>query len=345
MRTGYGSIGVFGVIAVIAVVAFGCGRDEPGCRSSADCSGYGVCSNEGECVGVTEVENGGSGAGNNAADAGDASTDRGCGEMLAYFDGDGDGRGRGTREQAEEAVTVFYCPGDDPPAGYVWTGYDCDDTDPSAYRLFPRDADGDGFGVKDEDLSICAGEERPAGYTWYRTDCDDGDPLVNPDAIDYWGDGLDPNCDGLDIPQDCGPEVAGVCRSCEEKLPATPEVVDVDTACGGLPDLFVVEPVDCIYRCNATYHMRIGNSGAALFEGDITLTVGYLSRVAEQREFSEFGVYTITVKLGSGELSVPFSLPDREGFLEVSVDTGGLADCDASNNRLEFLANRYECWL
>ncbi len=70
---------------------------------------------------------------------------------------------------------------------------------------FCPDGDGDGY----QDAS-CGG-----------SDCDDGDPTVHPGAVESCGDGVDQNCDGLDLP--CGDPHASLvwngaetCLQCHE---------------------------------------------------------------------------------------------------------------------------------
>ena len=60
-----------------------------------------------------------------------------------------------------------------------------------------RDADGDGFGDREDPITDCA---RPEGYAAVSTDCDDTRPAVNPDATEL--------CDGTD--NDCNEAVDDV---------------------------------------------------------------------------------------------------------------------------------------
>jgi hypothetical protein len=77
-------------------------------------------------------------------------------------------------------------------------GEDCNDNDDSVFRLVMRyvDNDNDGFGGEDVEF-LCAGHgtvalPRPG-------DCDDLDPFAAPGAIDLPDDGVDQDCDGLDL--------------------------------------------------------------------------------------------------------------------------------------------------
>ncbi len=104
-----------------------------------------------------------------------------------------------------------------PPAGYVGSSADCDDTratvrpggievcngldddcDGTADNgaINPRtwflDGDSDGFGLASSTLQQCG---QPAGYVGGAGDCNDGDPAINPTA-DEVCDGDDNDCDG-----------------------------------------------------------------------------------------------------------------------------------------------------
>jgi subtilisin-like proprotein convertase family protein len=60
-----------------------------------------------------------------------------------------------------------------------------------------EDNDGDGYGDPNSTESICSSVPR-LGYVDNDLDCNDTDALVNPDADDQEGDGIDSNCDGVD---------------------------------------------------------------------------------------------------------------------------------------------------
>jgi hypothetical protein len=58
------------------------------------------------------------------------------------------------------------------------------------------DADQDGWGDENVEVVTCA---QPPGYTGDDSDCDDSDPSIGPGQPDAPADGIDSDCDGLDI--------------------------------------------------------------------------------------------------------------------------------------------------
>jgi hypothetical protein len=65
------------------------------------------------------------------------------------------------------------------------------------------DADGDGYGQDSTATVACSGG---SGAASQGGDCDDGDAAVSPGAIEWCGDGVDADCDGLDEgDDDCAP--------------------------------------------------------------------------------------------------------------------------------------------
>ncbi|NQV90799.1 hypothetical protein HQ487_05360 [Candidatus Uhrbacteria bacterium] len=151
--------------------------------------------------GVAEV------CGNGIDDNCDSSDDDATGSVW-YRDGDGDGYGA--------YATQIACT---QPSGYVLSSTDCDDTDaqvnPGATEVCDGadndcdgstdpdtsadastwyiDADGDGYGYRNQDRVSCT---QPSGYVTSRIDCDDGDADVYPGAPEYCN-GYDDDCDAF----------------------------------------------------------------------------------------------------------------------------------------------------
>jgi hypothetical protein len=87
----------------------------------------------------------------------------------------------------------------DPPPGVEW-GTDCDDLSPTAADTFPgaapadfaqacmKDSDGDDYGDALASLPVAPG-----------SDCDDMLDVINPAAEEICGNGIDEDCDGMDL--------------------------------------------------------------------------------------------------------------------------------------------------
>ena len=140
-------------------------------------------------------------------DAVDTAVDE-TGECLSTWYIDSDGDGFGSAEQTLES-----CFGE---AGWVENDDDCDDADPETFPEGPEvcngvdddcdgliddededvsggttwyaDTDGDGFGDPDSAVVLC---DPPSNYIDLGGDCDDTRDDVNPDAEEFWDDGVD----------------------------------------------------------------------------------------------------------------------------------------------------------
>ncbi len=114
-----------------------------------------------------------------------------------------------------------YCSGSE-PSGWILDGSDCDDADGAQYpgadelcngedddcdgttdeddaldvRTWYADSDGDGYGDPSSSDLDC---DRPPGFVGDDTDCDDSNGSIHPGATEYAVDGVDSDCDGLEL--------------------------------------------------------------------------------------------------------------------------------------------------
>ena len=169
-----------------------------------------------------------------------------CSSMDDLFvDADGDGYGDNNKPK-------LACPADSRvPFGYVLyagSGYDCDDSDPTKFDTYYRDADGDGVGTSQ--VTVCAGRTPPQGYLadvgWF--DCDDSDPTVSyAYAFDADGDGVLPAHPGTICgPKDHAPPHGSITYTyppdCDDTDPTVwmPYYQDLDgDGCAGASDVMV----------------------------------------------------------------------------------------------------------
>lgn len=111
------------------------------------------------------------------------------GQSEWYADVDGDGYGNAS----SPSMACGH------PAGYTSNSTDCDDSDAALKpdTVWTLDLDEDGYGDMYQD-AVAVECEQPSEYVLDHTDCDDDAGEVHPGALEYPGDGLDNDCDGLE---------------------------------------------------------------------------------------------------------------------------------------------------
>ena len=94
------------------------------------------------------------------------------------------------------------------------------------------DGDGDGYGDSSRPLTSCTGT--PDGYVTNNTDCDDANKLVNPNAVEICGNGIDDDCDGF-TDEDCGlpiPTTSLISARCNSSSVSPSQWVDAQSISG-----------------------------------------------------------------------------------------------------------------
>lgn len=277
----------------------------------------------------------------------------GCKQRLVFEDRDGDGRGDETRSR-------FHC-GDEPPEGYAFVGYDCDDDDPDTVVPGYLDRDGDSYG--DPADEACHPFPLPDGVAQRAGDCDDTDPLRHPEGFELFGDAEDGDCDGSD-----GAALQTAC-TCEAVLTTG---APLETECTGSEPYFGVLDGVSPGDAAAVFGDADALTGQPTCQGEADLAIHTLLRCATC--FVDV-VYVVVANLGAAEarnvvltvqqdwpaegttLRIPLAdLPARSRTAlmalpalhwtstDVRVVSDG-PDCNADNDAVTLDIYRYECGL
>lgn len=184
-----------------------------------------------------------------ATETPDNAVDEDCNGLVSasvYRDADGDGFGTGSPTVSDDGTAG---------AGQSLVAGDCNDSasaiNPSATEvadnavdencdgLFDstwfRDADVDGYG---NPLVTTIAPSLPTGYTNDSTDCDDANTAAHPGATEIAGNGVDEDCNGVDLPRTLSatsfapaPRSTGYTAVKANKVTLTTAVVSTAPAC------------------------------------------------------------------------------------------------------------------
>jgi hypothetical protein len=221
-----------------------------------------------------------------------------------------------------DGADAFVCAGAEPPADRTpcpvvveWTPepgpYDCDDSDAQRIDSVYRDADGDGVGAGTAVCSLPG-----VGWSVYKGDCDDGDATRTPSKYDFFGDGLDSDCNGSDEGA-----CMGVSRAEFARAPSA--------RCDG-PDL-ALGAINCSGCGHAAATLVVENRGATSVHADLQILT------PEQESASIPYEGTFTVDLAPGERKALISGPFL-GRYELRAETPSATDCSLHDNVYEVYA-------
>ncbi len=119
--------------------------------------------------------------------------DENCDNLVLVIDEDMDGYNSDVDCNDNDAST-------NPSAIEICDGIDnnCDGAIDEGWSVmtYYQDADADGFGDLNVTFEDCS---PPSGYVDNSLDCDDSNPNANPNAVEIPNNGIDENCDGMDL--------------------------------------------------------------------------------------------------------------------------------------------------
>lgn len=178
-------------------------NDNDGFNEAVDCNDANAAINPNAVEVCDNIDNNCNGA-----------TDDGLPINTYYIDSDADGFGT-IQNSLTSCMTQ-------PPTGYITNSLDCNDTNsainPNAAEVcdnidnncnvavddglttftFYIDNDSDGYGGVENSLTTCM-ISPPGGYITNNLDCDDSNAAINPNSVEIANNGIDENCDGVDL--------------------------------------------------------------------------------------------------------------------------------------------------
>jgi hypothetical protein len=229
---------------------------------------------------------------------------------VYYFDSDKDGYGGS--DNVISTMSRFL------PSGYISRGGDCNDADASinpgateicnfkdddcdgtvdeGCAVYYRDADGDGYGLWDQQIRAMS---PPAGYTSVGGDCNDADLSIHPGAMEVCN-GLDDNCNGS-IDESCvsGSAAGRNAQPTERKSAIEPFEFKITAYPNPSDNLF---------------NLQLEGDGS---KGKITVRVyNYLGRLVEVKDNLSVGQL---IKIGAGYSNGAYVLEATQGRNKIST--------------------------
>jgi hypothetical protein len=177
------------------------------------------------------------------------------------------------------------------------------DTGPTTWY---RDVDGDGYG---DALVSYEGEEGLDGYVDKPGDCNDNDAEVNPDALEFWGDSVDNDCDGsVDETDDFEGDYVGEFSIAVPQSPATLTYIGTTAA---------------VVLFNGTTGYLLGNFSGRTDAGD--LLTGHYHATLESSNFTGVIVDSPSRARCTDTSGIPGRITPRQRSLTGIVNPDGVA--------------------